>query len=38
MAGERYNEEFRFAAVKQVTEGCYSIADVSQRLGVVIGE
>lgn len=33
MAGERYNEEFKIAAVKQVTEGGYSIADVAQRLG-----
>ena len=34
MAAERYNEEFKIAAVKQVTEGGYSIADVAQRLGV----
>ena len=33
MAGERYNEEFKIAAVKQVTEGGYSIADVTKRLG-----
>jgi transposase-like protein len=25
MAGERYNEEFKIVAVKQVTEGSYSI-------------
>jgi transposase len=34
MAGERYNEEFKMAAVKQVTEGGYSIADVAKRLGI----
>ncbi|MFP6791544.1 MAG: IS3 family transposase [Thalassolituus sp.] len=34
MAGERYNEEFKIAAVKQVTEHGYSIADVAQRLGI----
>lgn len=34
MAGERYNEEFKIAAVKQVTEGDYSIADVAKRLGI----
>jgi transposase len=34
MAAERYNEEFKIAAVKQVTEGGYSIADVAKRLGI----
>ena len=34
MAGERYNEEFKIAAVKQVTENGYSIADVAKRLGI----
>jgi transposase len=34
MAGERYNEEFKIAAVKQVTKNGYSIADVARRLGV----
>ena len=34
MAGERYNEEFKIAAVKQVTEHGYSIADAAQRLGI----
>lgn len=34
MAGERYNEVFNIAAVKQVTEHGYSIADVAQRLGI----
>lgn len=32
MAGERYNEGCKIAAVKQVTEHGYSIADVPQRL------
>ncbi len=34
MAGERYNEEFKIAAVKQVTENGHSIADVAKRLGI----
>ena len=34
MAGERYSEEFKVAAVKQVTEQGYSIADVAKRLGI----
>jgi transposase len=34
MAGERYNKEFKRAAVKQVTEGGYLIADVAKRLGL----
>ncbi|MGR6874610.1 IS3 family transposase [Pseudomonas sp. HK3] len=34
MAGERYNEEFKIAAVKQVTENGHSIADVANRLGI----
>ncbi len=34
MAGERYTEEFKIEAVKQVTENGYSIADVAKRLGV----
>ncbi len=34
MAGERYTEEFKIAAVKQVTENGYSIADVAKRLGI----
>ena len=32
MAGERYNEEFKIAAVNQVTEGGHSISDVAKRL------
>jgi len=34
MAGERYNEEFKIAAVIQVTENGHSIADVAKRLGI----
>jgi transposase len=34
MAGERYTEEFKIAAVKQVTDNGYSIADVAKRLGI----
>lgn len=34
MAGERFNEEFKIAAVKQVTENGHSIADVAKRLGI----
>ena len=34
MAGERYTEEFKVAAVKQVTENGHSIADVAKRLGI----
>lgn len=34
MAGERYNDEFKIAAVKQVTQEGHSIASVAQRLGI----
>ena len=34
MSGKRYTEEFRIAAVKQLTEGGHSVADVARRLGV----
>lgn len=34
MAGERYNEEFKIAAIKQVTDNGYSISDVAKRLGI----
>ncbi len=34
MAGERYTEEFKIAAVKQITEEGYKIADVAKRLGI----
>lgn len=34
MSGQRYPEEFKIEAVKQVTERGHSVADVSERLGV----
>ena len=34
MSGKRYTEEFKVEAVKQVTDRCYSVADVAGRLGV----
>jgi len=34
MAGERYNDEFKIAAVKQVVQEGHSIASVAQRLGI----
>lgn len=34
MSGKRYTEEFKIEAVKQVTDRCYSVADVADRLGV----
>ena len=34
MSGQRYPEEFKVEAVKQVTERGHSVADVAQRLGV----
>ena len=34
--GQRFNEEFRVGAVKQVTEPGFAVKDVSKRLGVVI--
>ncbi len=34
MAGERYTEEFKIAAVKQITEEGYKISDVAKRLGI----
>jgi transposase len=34
MSSKRYPEEFKIAAVKQVTDGGYSAPDVAQRLGV----
>ena len=34
MAGERYTEEFKIAAAKQVTEEGHSVADVAKRLGI----
>jgi transposase len=34
MAGERYNDEFKIAAVKQITREGHSIRSVAQRLGI----
>ncbi|GAC03053.1 MAG: hypothetical protein CL578_18230 [Alteromonadaceae bacterium] len=34
MSRQRYPEEFKVEAVKQVTERNHSVADVAQRLGV----
>ena len=34
MSSKRYTEEFKVAAVGQVTERGHSVADVSKRLGV----
>ena len=34
MAGERYTKEFKVAAVKQITQEGYKIAEVAKRLGI----
>ena len=34
MAGERYTQEFKIAAVKQITQEGHSIPDVARRLGI----
>ena len=34
MAGERYTQEFKIAAVKQITQEGHSISDVARRLGI----
>ncbi|TXI44318.1 transposase, partial [Methylophilus sp.] len=34
MKGIRYTDEFKFEAVKQITERGHDVADVAQRLGV----
>lgn len=34
MSGKRYTEEFKIAAVRQVTDRGYTVADVAERLGV----
>jgi len=34
MSGKRYPEEFKLAAVRQITEGGYSVYDVAKRLDV----
>lgn len=36
MTGERYTEKFKIAAVKQVTENGYSMADIEKHLGTTI--
>jgi len=38
MSGKRYTEEFRIAAVKQLTEGGHSVGDFGRRLGAYTGE
>jgi len=35
MANQKYSDEFRAEAIKQITERGYSVKDVSQRLGGV---
>lgn len=34
MSGKRYSEEFKVAAVRQVTDHNYSVVEVAERLGV----
>ena len=34
MAGERYTQEFKVAAVQQITQEGHSIPDVARRLGI----
>ena len=34
MSSKRYPEEFRLAAVRQITEGGYAVSDVASRLDV----
>ena len=34
MAGERYTQEFKIAAVQQITQQGHSIPDVARRLGI----
>ena len=34
MSSKRYPEEFRIAAVRQITEGGYAVSDVASRLDV----
>ncbi len=34
MSYQRYSEEFRSEAIKQVTERGHSVSDVSKRLGI----
>jgi len=35
MANQKYSDEFRAEAIKQITERGYSVKDVSRRLGVL---
>lgn len=34
MSGERYTDEFKIEAVKQITEGGHSVKEVADRLGL----
>jgi len=34
MSAKRYPEEFKLAAVRQITEGGYTVSDVARRLDV----
>lgn len=36
MSGKRYPEEFKIAAVRQITEGGYAISEVARRLDVTV--
>lgn len=36
MSGKRYPEEFKLAAVQQITEGGHSVSSVSRRLDVTV--
>ena len=36
MSSPRFTPEFKDEAVRQITERCYSVAEVSARLGVVM--
>ena len=35
MSAKRYPEEFKLAAVRQITEGGYAVSDVARRLDVI---
>ena len=36
MSGKRYPEEFKIAAVRQITEGGYAVSEVARRLDVTV--
>ena len=36
MSAKRYPEEFKLAAVRQITEGGYPVSEVSRRLDVTV--